>query len=98
MRQKRATITAPKSQARDPLESVLKAGRLILQWTEDVNEHHLWEDKQKRAAVERQFEVIGHALTRLRDVDQQTWHRIDDADTAVRLGEAIRRDYDSIDY
>src|SRR5436305_1880918 len=98
MRQKRPAIAAPKSEARNPLESVRKASRQILEWTAGVNEHRLWADKQKRAAVERQFEVIAAALIRLRDVDEQTWHRIDDAGAAIRFGEAIRRDYDCIDY
>jgi uncharacterized protein with HEPN domain len=98
MRQKHLANFAPQKEAREPLESVLKAGRLILQWSADVNEHRLWADKQKRAAVERQFEVIAEALNRLRSVDQQTWQRVEDAGTAIRLGEAIRRDYDAIDY
>ena len=98
MRQKRPASLAPKTDAHDPLESVLKAGRFILEWSADVNEHRLWSDKQKRAAVERQFEVIAEALVRLRAVDERTWHGIEDAGTAVRLGEAIRRDFDSIDY
>ena len=98
MRQKHPVSLAPQKEAREPLESVLKAGRFILEWSADVNEHRLWADKQKRAAVERQFEVIAEALTRLRGVDERTWHSINDAATAIRLGEAIRRDYDSIDY
>ena len=98
MQQKHPGSLAPKKEARDPLESVLKAGHFILEWSADVNEHRLWTDKQKRAAVERQFEVIAEALTRLRGVDERTWQSIDDAGTAIRLGEAIRRDYDSIDY
>ena len=98
MRQEQTAGTAPNPDARGPLESVLKAGRLIVQWTDGVNEHRLWADKQKRAAVERQFEVIDEALARLRDVDGQTWRRIDDAATAMRLGDAIRKEYDSIDY
>jgi uncharacterized protein with HEPN domain len=98
MRQKHLANLAPKKDARDPLESVLKAGRFILEWSADVNAHRLWADKQKRAAVERQFEVIAEALSRLRSVDEQTWHHIEDAGTAIRLGEAIRKDYDSIDY
>jgi uncharacterized protein with HEPN domain len=98
MRQKHLASLAPKSEARDPLESVLKAGRFIIEWSADVNVHRLWADKQKRAAVERQFEVIAEALNRLRSVDEQTWDHIEDAGTAIRLGEAIRRDYDSLDY
>jgi uncharacterized protein with HEPN domain len=98
MRQKHPASLAPNKEARDPLESVLKAGRFILEWSADVNEHRLWADKQKRAAVERQFEVIAEALNRLRSVDEQTWHGIEGAGTAIGLGEAIRKDYDSIDY
>lgn len=98
MRQKHVANLAPQAAAREPLESLLKAGRFILDWSADVNEHRLWADKQKRAAVERQFEIIAEALTRLRKVDERTWHNIGDAATAVRLGETIRRDYDSIDY
>jgi uncharacterized protein with HEPN domain len=98
MRQKHVANSAMKAEARDALQNVLTAGRLILEWTEGVNEHGLWADKQKRAAVERQFEVIAEALGRLRDLDPRAWHEIRDAGTAIRLGEAIRRDYDAIDY
>src|SRR3712207_1436313 len=82
MRQTHPASLAPNKEARGPLESLLKAGRFILEWSADVNEHRLWADKQKRAAVERQFEVIAEALNRLRSVDEQTWHRIEDAGTA----------------
>jgi uncharacterized protein with HEPN domain len=98
MRQKHVANLAPSKEARDPLESVLKAGRFIIEWSADVNEHRLWADKVKRAAVERQFEIVAEALNRLRAVDKQTWLHIKDAGIAIRLGEAIRRDYDSIDY
>ena len=98
MRRKHLDNLAPQKEARELLESVLKAGRLILEWSADVTVHRLWDDKQKRAAVERQFEVIAEALTRLRGVDERTWGGIYDAATAIRLGEAIRHDYDSIDY
>jgi uncharacterized protein with HEPN domain len=98
MRQKHRTSVAPDAEARRALQSVLTAGRFIVEWTDGVNEHRLWADKQKRAAVERQFEVIAEALCRLRELDPRTWHDIKDAGTAIRLGEAIRRDYDAIDY
>ena len=98
MPHKRVNSIAPSREAREPLQSALNAGRFILEWSANVNEHRLWADKQKRAAVERQFEVIAEALTRLRGVDERTWHSLDDAPTAIRLGEVIRRDYDSIDY
>jgi uncharacterized protein with HEPN domain len=87
-----------KSEARGPLESILKAAGFIISWTEGVNEHRLWDDKQKRAAVERQFEVIAEALCRLRVLDRSSWSRLTEVDAAMRLGDAIHRDYDAIDY
>lgn len=98
MRQKHLVNSAMTPEARPALESVLTAGRFILEWTDGVNEHRLWADKQKRAAVEREFEVIAESLRRLQRLDPRTWHDIKDADIAIRLGEAIRRDYDAIDY
>ena len=98
MRQKHPPTAVPNSEARRPLQSVLTAGRFILEWTAGINEHRLWADKQLRAAVERQFEVIAEALARLRELDPRTWHAIGDAGTWIRLGEAIRRKYDAIDY
>jgi uncharacterized protein with HEPN domain len=98
MRQEHSPDATANSEARRPLESVLAAGRLIIAWTEDVNEHRFWADKQKRAAVERQFEVIAAALGRLREIEPRAWLSLADADSAVRFGEAIRRDYDAIDY
>jgi uncharacterized protein with HEPN domain len=87
-----------KTDIRCALESILTAGGLLVSWTKDVNEHRFWADKLKRAAVERQFEVIAEALSRLRDLDPRIWRSIEDADTAIRLGDAIRRDYDDIEY
>jgi uncharacterized protein with HEPN domain len=92
--------TADVKRVRRALESILKAARFTVAWTEDVNEHRLWADKMKRAAVERQFEVVSEALRRVRDLDPVTWDALHDVDAAaaIRLGEAIRRDYDDIDY
>ena len=98
MRKRQVAGSGISPEARGPLESIAKAGRFVIDWSGDVNEHRLWADKQKRAAVERQFEVIAEALRRLREVDPITFHGIEDAETAIRLGEVIRRDYDKINY
>jgi uncharacterized protein with HEPN domain len=85
-------------QAFDPLATILQAGKLILEWTKGVNEHRLWEDKRTRAAVERQFEVMAEALYRLHVIDRWTRGKLTDSEVVMRLGDAIRRDYDHIDY
>jgi len=90
--------SSPKPEIRRGLESILIAGSLVIDWTADINEHRLWADKLKRAAVERQFEVIAEALIRLPDQDPRVLRMIPDANVAIRLGEAIRHKYDKIDY
>lgn len=87
-----------KPESCNSLERILTAARLIIEWTADINEHRLWADKLKRAAVEGQFEIIADALIRLRDQDPKMLRRIPDADVAIRLGEAIPHKYDKIDY
>jgi len=42
--------------------------------------------------------VVAEALRRLRELDPRTWHDIKDAGPTIRLGEAIWRGYDAIDY
>jgi|SRR6185437_12522754 len=87
-----------KHEIRDGLETILSAGQLIVEWTASINEHRLWADKLKRAAVERQFEVIAEAVVQLRDQDPRLLRGIPDANVAIRLGEAICYKYDKIDY
>jgi uncharacterized protein with HEPN domain len=86
------------SQTRAQLEHVLTAGQLILDLTKGINEHRLWADKTGRSAVERQFEVIAEAMHRIRFLDSSVFREIHDADTVIRLGDAIRRNFDYIDY
>jgi uncharacterized protein with HEPN domain len=85
-------------EARRPLEDIKTAGDFILEWTKGVNEHRLWKDKLLRAAVERQFEVIAEALHRFRFLDRTAFAKLTDPENPLRLGDALRRDYDSIDY
>jgi len=87
-----------KVRPRHLLQSIHDAGTFILSWTQDMNEHRLWADKLRRAAVERQFEVISESLYRLRVLEHWSWLKLSDPETALRLGDAIRRDFDCVDY
>jgi len=50
-----------------------------------------------RSAVERQFEIIGEALARIRRVDPTLFERIGDAEKIVGLRNIIAHGYDVVD-
>jgi len=51
-----------------------------------------------RAAVERKFEVIGEALFRLREKDQETFQQISVSQQAIAFRNRIVHGYDTIDH
>ena len=86
------------SRSRKHLEQICLAADRIYDWTEDINEHRLRANKILCSAIERQFEVISAALSRIEHDDPDVLARIDDAQIAIRLGQAIYQKYDEIDY
>lgn len=50
-----------------------------------------------QSAVERQFEVLGEALVRIRDLEPAIYDRIPDAPKIVGLRNVIIHGYDTID-
>jgi uncharacterized protein with HEPN domain len=90
--------TPPQPAALGPLNDILKASGRIFAWSEKTNERKLWDDRPQRASIERQFEIIGAALGRLRSADEATWRALPRADFVMRLADEIRTQYDSIDY
>lgn len=55
-------------------------------------------DDLLRAAIERQFEIIGEALVRLRRVDLQTLDLIPEHSQIVAFRNVLVHGYDSIDH
>lgn len=78
------------------LRDVLKAGRLILRFTEHATLEQYEQDDLLRSGVERQFEIIGEALVRLRDIDDQWLERIPDAKRIIGFRNVLIHGYDAI--
>ncbi|HEX8323207.1 MAG TPA: HepT-like ribonuclease domain-containing protein [Tepidisphaeraceae bacterium] len=56
------------------------------------------DDPMLRHAVERQFEIIGEAMTRLRRIDPQAMLRITDASHIIAFRNRLIHGYDVIDH
>ncbi len=50
-----------------------------------------------QSAVERQFEILGEALVRVRDLERPIYYRIPDAEKIVGLRNIIIHGYDAVD-
>ncbi len=59
-----------KNQTRKLLFDVLESARSVRAWCEACDFARYGEDRQLRRAVEREFEIIGEALNRLRQSDE----------------------------
>lgn len=54
-------------------------------------------DRLLRRAVEREFEIIGEALKRLRDADPMTWEQFPEAARILGFRNRLAHGYDNID-
>lgn len=64
----------------DPLvcvEDAIKACKLIHQFIQGVKEEEFYDDAKTKAAVEREIEIIGGALNRIKAIDNDMLARID---------------------
>jgi uncharacterized protein with HEPN domain len=56
------------------------------------------DDPKTRSAVERQFEIMGEALMRLRDHDADVFHQIPDGPKIIGFRNRLIHAYDQIDH
>lgn len=84
----------------DPLvciEDALRACKLIIQFTKDISEDEYCDDLKTKAAVEREFEIIGEALNRVNKIDSTILNKIDDWKEIIDFRNVISHGYDVVE-
>jgi uncharacterized protein with HEPN domain len=79
------------------LEDAVSACELIQQFTLDMNEEQYAADLKTQSAVERQFEIIGEALNRIKHIDLTLLDRIDNWREIIGFRNVIAHGYDVIE-
>ena len=85
---------------RDPnvfLEDAIKACQNIRDFTENMTCNNFIEDLKTQSAVERQFEILGGALNRIKIIDEKILDNIDDWREIIGFRNIIAHGYDVID-
>ncbi len=85
------------AQTKTLLFDVLESARSIRAWCQHRTFAEYEADRQLRRAVEREFEIIGEALNRLRHTDPGTAAQIDQLSRIVRFCNRIIHGYDTVD-
>ncbi len=85
------------NRAKKLLFDVLMSGRSIRDWCKGRTFPEYETNRQFRKAVEREFEIIGEALSRLTQVDPATATRIEDLNRIVGFRNRIIHGYDAVD-
>lgn len=75
-----------------------EAAQLICEFTRRKTLMTFGSDVLVRSAVERQLEILGEALNRLRRGDPDTSMRVPDLDKIVGMRNIIAHEYGTIDY
>jgi uncharacterized protein with HEPN domain len=80
------------------LEDIRDAAAFVLDATRKTDLAQYLENRLLRQAVERNFEIIGEALNRLRRTDPKTVGRIGDTPRIVAFRNILAHGYDTIDH
>ncbi len=80
------------------LEDIRDAAAFVLEVTSRKELAEYLEDRLLRQGVERNFEIIGEALRRLRSTDEETAGRIGDTPRIVAFRNILAHGYDTIDH
>ncbi len=84
------------TEIRNHLWDIREAARLIVDSTSETTFEQYEEDPLLRAAVERQFEIIGEATRRLANDDQAIAEKVTGYQTIIGLRNRIIHEYDNI--
>jgi len=75
-----------------------EAAKAVRLFTDGVTKARFFEDLLVRSAVERQLEIVGEALVRLRRRDPATADQVADARKIIGMRNVIAHEYGDIDY
>lgn len=75
-----------------------EAARLIVSFADGRTKTEFTGDLLLRSAIERQFEVLGEAFTRLRRDDPDAARRVPELDRVIGMRNVIAHEYGAIDY
>ncbi|KAA3596255.1 MAG: DUF86 domain-containing protein [Calditrichaeota bacterium] len=79
------------------VEDAIHACELILQFTLGMRDSDYYKDVKTKAAVERQFEIIGEALNRIKKIDISLLERIDNWEEIIGFRNVIAHGYDIVE-
>ncbi|WPD24862.1 MAG: HepT-like ribonuclease domain-containing protein [Candidatus Electrothrix scaldis] len=79
------------------IEDAVTACELIVQFTLSMGEAEYTADLKTQSAVERQFEIIGEALNRIKKIDASLLDRVDNWREIIGFRNVIAHGYDVIE-
>jgi len=85
---------------RDPLvcvDDAIKACELISLFIQGMREGDFYADAKTKAAVEREIEIIGEALNRIKEIDYDMLARIDSWREIIGFRNVIAHGYDIVE-
>lgn len=84
----------------DPLvciEDAVIACELIIEFTKDMDEAEFYVDLRTKAAVEREFEIVGEALNRIKKIDVDILAEVDNWREIIGFRNVIAHGYDVVE-
>ena len=84
----------------DPLvciEDAVAACELIIGFTKDMSEAEFYLDAKTKAAVEREFEIVGEALNRVKKIDVNILSKVDNWREIIGFRNVIAHGYDVVE-
>ena len=80
------------------IDDIRQSAEAIRQWTSSRTLEQYRDDAMLRAAVERNFEIIGEALNHLADLDVRTAERLGPYQQIIAFRNVLIHGYDIIDH